>query len=86
VALAEGLGVPWLAVECACAPATARARLAARAHDAAAVSDADWTVYQQLAAEWEPWDELPPARRRRVDTGRSLDAAVRAVLGAAGGL
>src|SRR5207253_1556851 len=42
VALAESLGVPWLAVECACAPATARTRLAARAHDPGAVSDADW--------------------------------------------
>jgi aminoglycoside phosphotransferase family enzyme/predicted kinase len=80
VALAEALGVPWLAVECVCPPATARARLAARAHDASAVSDADWAVYQQLAAEWEPWAEIPAARYRSVNTGRALDAAVAAVL------
>ncbi|HLH22488.1 MAG TPA: AAA family ATPase [Chloroflexota bacterium] len=82
VALAARLGVPWLAVECVCAPDTARARLAARAHDVQAVSDADWAVYQQLAAEWEPWEELPAGRHRRVDTGRGLDAAVEAVLAA----
>jgi aminoglycoside phosphotransferase family enzyme/predicted kinase len=82
VALAEELRVPWLAVESSCPPATARARLAARAHDARAVSDADWAVYQQLAAEWEPWRELPAARHRRVNTGRALDAAVAAVLAA----
>ena len=80
VALAESLGVPWLAVECGCDPGTARARLAARAHDANAVSDADWAVYQQLAVEWEPWRELPAARYRRVNTGRALDTAVAAVL------
>jgi aminoglycoside phosphotransferase family enzyme/predicted kinase len=83
VALAEGLGVPWLAVECACAPAIARARLAARARDTRAVSDADWAVYQQLATEWEPWRELPAARYRRVNTGRALDAAVEGVLSGA---
>ena len=59
VALADGLGVPWLAVECQAAADTTRARLAARAADPAAVSDADWAVHQQLAAEWEPWTELP---------------------------
>jgi predicted kinase len=70
-------------VECACAPAIARARLAARARDTRAVSDADWAVYQQLATEWEPWRELPAARYRRVNTGRGLDAAVEAVLAGA---
>jgi uncharacterized protein len=82
VRLAEARSVPWLAVECTCAPATARARLAARARDDRAVSDADWAVYQQLATEWEPWAELPAARHRRVDTGRRLDAAVAVVLAA----
>jgi aminoglycoside phosphotransferase family enzyme/predicted kinase len=85
-ALAARLGVPWLAVECVSAPETARARLAARAHDAGAVSDADWAIREQLTAEWEPWDELPAARRLRLDTGGALEAAVAAVLAAAGGL
>jgi predicted kinase len=86
VAMAEALGVPWLAVECVCAPDVARARLAARARDATAVSDADWAVYAQLAREWEPWTELPPARHRVVDTARGLEAAVGAVLAAASDL
>ncbi len=82
VAVAEALGVPWLAVECTCAPDVARSRLAARAREAATVSDADWAVYQQLAAEWEPWNELPAARHCRVDTARSLGATVARVLAA----
>ena len=59
IALAESLGVPWLAIECVCPPAATRTRLAARARDATAVSDADWAVHQQIAAEWEPWSTLP---------------------------
>jgi aminoglycoside phosphotransferase family enzyme/predicted kinase len=86
VALAEAVGVPWLAVECVCAPETARARLGARAHDTRAVSDADWSIYQRLAAEWEPWEELGRQHYRRVDTGRSLDSAVAPVLTAVRGL
>jgi aminoglycoside phosphotransferase family enzyme/predicted kinase len=86
VAVAEALRVPWLAIECVCAPAVARARLAARAQEAAAVSDADWAVYEQLAREWEPWTELPAARRYVVDTGGALEGAVAAVLAVVGTL
>jgi uncharacterized protein len=86
VALADELGVPWLAVECQAATDTTRARLAARAADPAAVSDADWAVYQQLATEWEPWTDLPAARRLVVDTSGALDATVAAVLAAVRGL
>jgi|SRR5579884_1712494 len=85
-ALAEELSVPWLAVECRAAPAVTRARLAARAADATAVSDADWAIYERLAAEWEPWDELPPGRHLVVDSGGPLDAAIGAVLAGARGL
>lgn len=83
ITAAEALGVPWLAVECVCPPDVARARLAARTHDPAAVSDADWRVYQQLAAEWEPWTELPPARHHVVSTADDLDTASAAILAAA---
>jgi aminoglycoside phosphotransferase family enzyme/predicted kinase len=82
VAMAEALGVPWLAVECVCAPDVARARLAARARHATAVSDADRAIYTQLAREWEPWTELPAAHHRVVDTARGLETAVGAVLAA----
>ena len=50
---------------------------------ASAVSDADWDIYQQLAVEWEPWEEIPGARRVVVDTGAPLDTAIDAVLAAA---
>jgi len=86
LALADELGVPWLAVECRAEPAVTRARLAARAADPSAVSDADWRIYKQLAAEWEPWDEMPADHYLLVDTGSSLDTAIAAVLTAARGL
>jgi predicted kinase len=73
-------------VECQATTDTTRARLAARAADPAAVSDADWAVYQQLATEWEPWTDLPAARRLVVDTSGALDATVAAVLAAVRGL
>ncbi len=86
VALAEACGVPWLAVECVCPPAVARGRLAARDTAAETVSDADWAVYEQLAAAWEPWTELAPARHLVVDTAEPLEQSVAAVLTAAGRL
>jgi uncharacterized protein len=82
VALADALGVPWLSVECQADARTTRARLTTRATDPTAVSDADWAVHQQLAAEWEPWTDLPAARRLVVDTGGTVEATVAAVLAA----
>ncbi|MDY3563337.1 AAA family ATPase [Gemmata sp. JC673] len=43
-------GVPGAVLVCAASPETTRARLAARTGDA---SDADWHVYERLAARWE---------------------------------
>jgi predicted kinase len=70
-------------VECRVPVETARARLTDRATDPAAVSDADWTIYQQLRAAWEPWSELPSARHQIADTSRPIDDTVAAVLAAA---
>lgn len=64
------LGVPVIWFTCEAAPATVKARLDARRND---VSDADWQIYQQLAAAWQAGSpiatrvhgsinaELPPA-------------------------
>lgn len=45
------LGVPAIWLRCEAQPATVRTRLANRTND---LSDADWQIYQQLAAAWQP--------------------------------
>jgi aminoglycoside phosphotransferase family enzyme/predicted kinase len=70
---ATGLGVPGLLLVCRAAPEVVRERLAARRGD---VSDADWRVYLELAAQWEaPW---PLTRRalREIDTGGEREQAL----------
>jgi predicted kinase len=86
IALADSLGVPWLAIECVCPAAATRARLAARAQDATAVSDADWAVHQQIAAEWEPWSTLPAAHYLEVDTTEPRERLIATVLARAAAL
>src|SRR5262249_28734249 len=55
---ARRCALPGLFLECRAEPATVRARLTNRRGDA---SDADWTVYEHLAKEWEA---VPPATPR----------------------
>jgi uncharacterized protein len=65
--LARRMGVPALFLQCTCSPDMVRQRLQARRGD---VSDADWTVHQQLAGEWQ---ELGPELRRflrEIDAGK----------------
>lgn len=57
--LARAWGVPVLFLHCQVSAEVARARLAARRNDA---SDADWSIRQLLAAEWQP--PSPPISRR----------------------
>ena len=79
-ALASAHGVPWLAIECHCPATVARERLAARAEAPGEASDADWTIYEQQAREWEPWAEIPPERYLAVDTTQPLESSVGHVL------
>jgi predicted kinase len=59
--LAQRMGVPVVFLHCQCGSDSIRQRLQARRGD---VSDADWTVYQRLAAQWE---ELAPQSLRYIE-------------------
>ncbi|MEZ6188447.1 MAG: AAA family ATPase [Planctomycetota bacterium] len=78
-AAAAELGVPCRVLVCEASPETTRARLAARVQTGDA-SDADWAIYQRMAAAFEPVTE---AQVTRIDTegspAASIEAAFRAV-------
>lgn len=74
-------GVPVQGLICRAEPATVRARLAARRGD---VSDADWSVYQEAAQQWDEPGELTRRFFRDVSTeGAPEEAAKRALAGLA---
>lgn len=66
--LANRLGVAALFIECESAERIVQARLAARRGDPAAVSDADWEIYKQVRARFEPFVELPDECRLILST------------------
>ncbi|MCS7047117.1 MAG: AAA family ATPase [Gemmataceae bacterium] len=67
---AGALCVPAALVLCEVDPDTARRRLAARQGDA---SDADWTIYQQLARTWEPLEPDTRAAATALSTADGLE-------------
>ena len=76
VRLALRCGVPVAVLVCEASPETVRSRLAARRGDA---SDADWGVYQRVAAEWEePGAEAGRVTHRVTTDGPTDDAIARA--------
>ncbi len=68
---ARQLCVPALLLLCEARPETVRARLAQRHEDA---SDADWSIYQQIAAHWQ--EPGPATRSRLVSVNTEGDAQV----------
>jgi predicted kinase len=75
--------VPALLLVCRADPEVVRSRLAGRQGDA---SDADWTVYQKLAAEWEqPGAETRPTVRE-IDTSGPIDMSLAQATAALGDL
>jgi aminoglycoside phosphotransferase family enzyme/predicted kinase len=72
-------GVPGALLLCQASPPEIARRLRDRREDA---SDADWSVYEQAAARWEPLDPLTQAQSRTIatddgpdrTTARALDA------------
>jgi aminoglycoside phosphotransferase family enzyme/predicted kinase len=56
-------GVPVLLLLCEADPPVVKARLSGRSEDA---SDADWTIYQESVAHWEPLSEPERAVARSV--------------------
>jgi aminoglycoside phosphotransferase family enzyme/predicted kinase len=75
--LARRRGVPVRLLRCTASPALVQERLAARRGDA---SDAGWTVYQQLAAEWEPATEATRRHLVEIVTDQGPEATVEAAL------
>jgi predicted kinase len=70
---AQRWGVPGLVLLCRAEPAVVRARLENRQGDA---SDADWSTYQQAAAEWEQPGPLTQRAVREIDTGPGREQAL----------
>lgn len=64
------MGVPTIWLKCEAKPETVRTRLDARKND---VSDADWQIYQRLAATWQP--ASPEASRVLVSINADLSSA-----------
>jgi aminoglycoside phosphotransferase family enzyme/predicted kinase len=74
--LAEQLCVPAALLVCQADPTVVRARLQARQGD---LSDATWSTHLDLAQRWQTLDLGTHALARSVDTGSSLEHAVREV-------
>jgi aminoglycoside phosphotransferase family enzyme/predicted kinase len=70
---ATRLGVPGLLLACRAGPEVVRERLAARRGD---VSDADWRVYLELAAQWQAPGPLTRRALREIDTGGAREQAL----------
>jgi uncharacterized protein len=66
--LASQRQVPFLFIECRSAEENVRRRLEGRQNDPHEVSDATWTTYQKLSAQFTPFDDFPDACHVRIDT------------------
>lgn len=64
-------------VWCSCDEAVAKARLAERAADPAAVSDGRWEIYLHQRETFEYPEELPVEQFRRLDTNTALDSLLK---------
>jgi aminoglycoside phosphotransferase family enzyme/predicted kinase len=73
VELAKRWCVPMLWLECRAEPQVVQKRLANRRGDP---SDADWAVYQKMAALWSPPTEITQPYLRIVDTSGALERSV----------
>jgi aminoglycoside phosphotransferase family enzyme/predicted kinase len=74
---ATRLGVPGLLLVCRARPEVVRERLAARRGD---VSDANWRVYLELAAQWQPPGTPTRSAWHEIDTGGEREQALAAAL------
>jgi aminoglycoside phosphotransferase family enzyme/predicted kinase len=72
-------GVPCAILHCTAPAGVVRRRLAARRADA---SDADWTVYREMARRFEPFGDATRDTVREIDTSGTKGAALRRGLAA----
>jgi len=70
-------GVPGFLLICEVGPETVQRRLSARKNDA---SDADWTIYQQIAEAWENLGSLTQNQSRSITMEANLEDALAAAL------
>ena len=75
---ASRLGVPAITFICHAEPEVIRQRLAERRHD---VSDADWSVYLQAAAAWQPPSPATQSKLHAIETGGTREESLERVLG-----
>ncbi len=76
LALGQQLNVPVLFIECRAPLAEVERRLRERERREDAVSDATWEIARQQEADFPPFDDLPEAQHRVVDTTGDLDEAL----------
>ena len=76
VALGSELGVGFLLITTNADEATVRRRLEARAHDPDEASEADWEVYQKLAAKIEPPTELSESQILEIGAHATLEESL----------
>lgn len=81
-AVADAAGVPLLAVEVTADELLVRAQLAQRDAEPGGASDAGWRVYLDQQRQFEVPDEIPAGRKVRIDTSRTLESNVNAVVAA----
>jgi len=82
VALAAERGAPLVLLEPRISADVARERLARRAQDPREPSEADWTVYQRLAGQYEAPVELAPGQHVLWESGGPAETATVAVVNA----
>jgi aminoglycoside phosphotransferase family enzyme/predicted kinase len=80
--LAAALDASVLIVELEADDQTIRQRMLARKGVAGEVSDADWTVYQQARASFQPPHEIPSSQRVAIPSGCEVDVTVSRVIDA----
>ncbi len=66
--VAQEAGVPFIALECVCPSDVVKTRLDTRLDQPGVSSDGRWELYQQQAAAFEPFNELPKSDHIVLDT------------------
>jgi predicted kinase len=85
--LARHLGARFVLIQTTCPDDVVRSRLAARASDPTAVSDADWEIYTRARSTFNPPEEIPPGERIVDESGGAgADPVIRLLLANPGGV
>jgi len=80
LALARRLKVPFLTVVCTCPDEVVRERLERRVKDPREASDGRWEIYAAQKGDYDRQDDLPGECRLTVDTSRSPEECLQAIM------